>query len=165
MIAATLVIQFGEGADASALAVVELDDSRNLDAAGEVRTSFYPGDQVFFLVHHAPTLRIGSVVPTAGSVFPQGQQSFSRTVQQLFADTEPVSLSHLPAGGVTAAWYGRSTSLAQAEHQLTAADPPAIGELSYSFSGQLYRLQTPVVELSEDDSYPVAIVVTLEAVA
>jgi hypothetical protein len=163
-VAATIVIKFGESAaDSSALALVELDDSRNVDAAGEVKSSFAPGDVVYFLVHHASELRIGSVVPTDGYVVNMGRTQFARKSQQLFADGEAVSLSYLPAGGVAPTWYGRTSALTQNGQQLVAVDPPVIGDLSFTIDAALYRLQTPSVTLAEEQTYPVAVVVTMEA--
>lgn len=164
-VAATLVIQFGDGADSSAIAVVELDDTRNVDSAGEVKTQFAPGDLVWFFVHHAPTLRIGTVVPTSGSVASMGRVMIPRTVeQQLWADSEPVRLSYIPAGGVDVSWFGRTSTLTLSGQEITASDPPAIGRLSYQIDAALYRLQTPVVSLGADETWPVAVVVTMEVV-
>jgi hypothetical protein len=162
-VAATVVIKFGEGADSSSTAVVELDDSRNLTPEGEVKSTFAPGDIVWFLVHHSPALRIGTVVPTDGFVVYQGRTQFAKQSQQLFADSEAVSLSYLPAGGVDATWYGRASNLTQTGEKLVASDPPAIGDMGFSIEGALYMLQTPSVTLEEDQTYPVAVVVTMEA--
>jgi hypothetical protein len=162
-VAATVVIQFGEGADNSATAVVELDESRNLTPDGEIKTTFSPGDVVYFLVHHAPQLRIGTVVPTDGYVVDLGRTQFARQTQQLFADGDAVSLSYLPAGGVDATWYGRTSNLTQTGSSLVAVDPPVIGDLRFSIEAALYRLQAPSVTLAEDQTYPVAVVVTMEA--
>lgn len=165
-VAATMVVEFGQGADSSALVVVELDDTRNLDAAGDVKTSFAPGDLVYFRVHHDQALRIGSVVPTDGSVTALGRAVFPNAIEaQLFATAEAVSITHRPAGGVSATWYGRSAGLSVAGEKLTADNVPCIGRIEYSFEGALYRLQAPNPTLAADETYPVAIVITMEAAA
>jgi hypothetical protein len=162
-IAATLIVQFGSSADNGDLVVMELDDSRNLDANGEVKSSFAPGDAVYFLLHHAPTLTLGSMVATAGYIVPMGTARFERVVdQQLFVNTEPISVTHLPAGGVGVSWYGRESATTQSTNQLTATDPPAIGVLTYQFDALLYRLQTPGVVLADNETFPVAVVATME---
>ena len=58
---ATVVVQFGQGANSSALVVVELDGEVNRTADGEEQTQFFPGDRPVWLVHHDASVRIGSV--------------------------------------------------------------------------------------------------------
>ena len=42
---ATVVVQFGQGADSNALVVVELDGEMNRTADDEEKTQFFPGDR------------------------------------------------------------------------------------------------------------------------
>ena len=56
-VGATIVVEFGTGADSSAFVAVELDDHLNKDADGETKTQFNPGDQVWFWVQHDASLR------------------------------------------------------------------------------------------------------------
>ena len=166
-ILATVVVEFGEGADDGALVVVELDDAVNLDVDGKVKTSFYPGDRPGFIIHFDDTaLRVGEIRCSSGMVTGGIMVSRSRTQQVQFASPgSAVDLPHIPAGGVSVAWYGRSPTLSQDGRRLTASgDLPAIGEASYSIRCLAYTLVPPPLSLVGDATWPVLVVVTMEAV-
>jgi hypothetical protein len=167
MSATTIVVRFGDSvSDPGLLALVELDDSRNLGPAGEPITgNFPPGQSVFFLVHHDPLLRIGSVVATSGSVAAQGLNTFSREQQTFFqAVNEPIDLPHLPTAHPAVVWYGRQSALIRDGRSLTAPGAPCIGDLSYQFTASLYRYTPPSLDLDADEVWPVGIVITMEEI-
>lgn len=165
-ILATVVVEFGEGADDGALVVVELDDTANLDADGKVKTSFHPGDRPGFIVHYdEAALRVGEIRCSSGMVTGGTMVSRSRSQQVQFASADAaVDLPHIPAGGVSVAWYGHSPILSQDGRRVTASgDLPAIGEASYSIRCLAYTLIPPPLSLSDDETWPVLVVVTMEA--
>ena len=55
----TIVVEFGDGADSSGFVAMELDETLNLDSDGNVKTSFAPGNEVWFWLQHDETLRVG----------------------------------------------------------------------------------------------------------
>lgn len=164
-VAATVVVQFGDGADSSALVVVELDEVMNVDLNGEEKTSFVPGDIPYLLVHHDATVRIGQVACSSGMVSPVAMVSRERSQQLQWPDAaDSQELPHLPAGVVSWKWYGNVPLITRDGRTLTASGAiPAIGEASYAIDCHQYRLIPPVLELAADESYPVLIVITMEA--
>lgn len=164
---ATVVVQFGAGADSSALVVVELDGTMNLGADSKEKTSFVPGDRPYFLVHHDPSLLVGGVACSSGMVTGGNTVSRPRSQQlQFTAPEEAQSLSHIPAGPVAWTWYGNSPAVTQTGNGLVVpADNqlPAIGEASYTIAAKQYQLIPPVLALAAGESWPVLIVITMEA--
>ena len=163
---ATIVVEFGEGVDSTALVVVELDDAVNRDSEGKPTSSFHPGDEPGFVVHYDPAaLRIDRVKCSSGMVIDNGPVSRVRKQQvQFVVPGKPVSLPHIPASGVSVDWYGNAPTISQAGRQLTASGIlPAIGQANYSINCHAYRLAPPPMSLAENESYPVLIVVYMEA--
>lgn len=161
----TLVVNYGDGVDSSLFSLALLDDFLNRDARDEVITSFAPGDLVNFLVQVDPALRIDRVVATHGQVVSQGYCLRERTDQLLFAELQG-ELSAIPAGALSAAWYGRAAAgLKASGRQLTVTGSvPALGDITYSARFAGYVLHTPMVELAADEEYPIIIVIYIEAV-
>ena len=166
-VAASLVVRFGEGADSTELVAMEFDAAMNLDAAGEEKREFSPGDPVFFLVHHAPTLRIGQVKASCGMVVAQGAVSREKEQQLLWtAAGEEQELSYVPASAVTPLWYGnvaaglRKTGL----RTMTVSGGllPALSLVRHAVTFHLYKLLTPPVELGEGEEWPITIVAWME---
>ena len=163
---ATIVVEFGEGADSTALVVVELDDAVNKDADGKTTSSFHPGDEPGFVVHYDPAaLRIDWVRASSGMIVDNGEVSRVRKQRvQLTAPGKPVTLPHIPAAGVSVDWFGNAPTISQAGRQVTASGSlPAIGEAAYTISCHAYRLAPPPLELADNQRYPVLVVVYMES--
>jgi hypothetical protein len=162
----TIVVKFGEGVAAADQAgfVVELDDVLNLDAAGEVKSQFYPGDLIHFLMHydHAK-MTVTAIKATSGEVVVLGEVSRANTVEELFvAADEPETLPHTPSGTVTPVWYGRTSTLERDGAALTAASVPCLGDISYNYLATSCRLVPPPLTLAADQEYPIAVVIYVE---
>lgn len=162
-IVASLIVTFGSGADSSALVKMEFDKVMNVDAAGEEKNSFSPGDEIFFLVHHDSTVQVDRIKATSGMVVDQGPVNRDRTQELLFrAITDTHELDYILAGGITAKWYGNEgTGLKKSGNRtvlITGGVMPAQVAVSYSVAMRLYKLVTPAVELAEDESWPITIV-------
>lgn len=169
-VAASLVVTFGDGVDSNDLVVMEFDKIMNVDAAGEEKTQFSPGDEVYFLIHHASILRIGSVKATSGMVVAQGRVTRAREQQLLWtAVEEEQELSCIPSTGLTAVWYGNAATGLKKNGLRTATISggvlPALSLVSYSAGFSLYKIITPLVDLAEGESWPITIVAEMEAVA
>ena len=161
---ATVVVQFGQGANSSALVVVELDGEVNRTADGEEQTQFFPGDRPVWLVHHDATVRIGSVACSSGMIQPLGQVTRTRTQQMPFPAGEAMDLPYVPAGAVSVQWYGNDGALSRTGRSVRATGTvPAIGEVSVPVRFSQYRLIPPALSLSGEQTWPVLIVVTMEA--
>lgn len=155
----TLVINFGAGADSSLLAVALLDDELNKDASGEIKTSFAPGDQPYFLVHLDPALAIGSVRCSSGSARYLGE--VTRTEEaDIDADSpgDTAELSYLPSGGVSGDWYGNRPGMTVSGRTITWAEPlPATGKIRYSYRAYSYQYSPP--PLAADQEWRTRIVI------
>lgn len=162
----TIVVKYGPGVSADTSLVVAAADSelnRNLD--GSEKSNFGKDDKPFFYVHHDSSVRIVAVKPTSGMVQPMNMVSRSDTSQMLFMDRDSTQeLPHIPSS-VSAEWYGNDGDLRHAGRELTVAGiVPCIGDISHTFSARLYRLHPPKLDhlKSEDDQYPIGVVVYVE---
>jgi len=163
---ATIVVEFGQGVDSGALVVVELDEVMNLDLDGEEKTSFSPGDTPYFLVHHDQTVRIQSIKSSSGMVSGGNIVTRDRNQQvQWVKDGEKQDLSYTPANSPTWKWWGNTPTTTRDGRTVTVSEPgiPAIGEVSYVIETKQYQLTPPPMDLEEDETYPVLIVIYLEA--
>ncbi len=166
-VVAALVIQFGEGADSSALVKMEWDEVLNVDAAGEGKSSFAPGDPAYFFIHHAPTLRIGRVAVTHGQIVKQAMITRTRKQELDFVEvTDGVELEYLPAGPLTTKWCGNAgVGLKRTVRKMgiSGGDLPALAQVSYPIAAQGYKVITPEVALAEGESYPIKVYAWMEA--
>lgn len=139
-------------------------DIRTLPADG-VKSQFNPGDEAYFLAHFdADKLRIADIQATAGTVINQGHVTRSVTDELLFtARGEALTLSHIPAGYLESTWFGRSANLDRNGMQVTADVAPCLGNVTYDFSAMSFKYVPPPMTLSDKESYPVAIVISVEA--
>lgn len=169
----TVISSFGRAVStAEGLIRLELDDELNVGpgAVGEdqqAKTQFSPGEEIFFLIHHDPGLRIESVKSTSGTVVTLGWESRERTADLLFTTEEPsVELDYFPAsGGIEVSWWGHTAKLSRDKRTVTASvdngegEFPAYGRVSYTARFLSCKLVAPAVELAFDEEYPVQIVV------
>ena len=148
--------------------VVELDGENNLDAEGNEKTSFNPGDEPQFLVHFDPAqLRIDRVRSSSGMCVSLGEVARLRDQQVSFTNADDTQeLSYIPAGGVVWSWYGNSPAIQVDYRKLTvvsAGAVPAIGKAVYGIKAQSYKLIPPPLDLSDDQTWPILVVITMEA--
>lgn len=165
-VAATIVVEFGQGVDSGALVLVELDETMNLDSDGQAKTSFIPGDTPYFLVHHDPSVRIGRVACSAGMVTGGATVSRDRSQQLQWPNTEDSQeLPHIPRGPVAWQWWGNVPAITRDGRTLKASGIwiPAIGQASYAITARQFRLIPPALALGEGETFPILIVITMEA--
>ena len=145
-----------------------MDDTRNFDGAGDVQTTFYPDDEVYFWVHHDNTLSIADVTRSSGNITDEGYQAFHdmTTELQLIANGETADLKVIPTSITHQIWWGNQATYTRDGRTLTSTfDGPCIGEVSCSFNARLYRYTPPSLSeilLTEDDEWPVLIVIHME---
>jgi len=162
----TRVLNFGEEiAGSGALIVAEIDVDKHQDDDGNAKSSFLPGEEVFVLIHHDPDIRIVRVQDTGkGDLLRIGRVTRSRTEEMTFTHpADKQELPHIPFGGVSASWYGRSSMLVLVGRQLQASSCPCLGDISYNFSAVQYKYRLPAgVSLAVGEQYPVDLVVEYE---
>lgn len=165
-VAATIVVQFGTGAASDAFVAVELDETLNLDAIGEVKSQFAPDDEVWFWVQHDPSLRIGAVECTSGMVVAGGLVLRQRKQELTFTgvDTE-VEVSHIPFGPLSLTWYGKVGEQFQVagKKATVAGNVPCTCDAVIPIEVKLFRFIPPALVLGEEEQYRVVIVITMEA--
>ncbi len=163
----TFVVEYGDSVseDNASGVVIELDETRNLNSDGEVKSQFYPGDTVHFLIHCPDELRIDRVASTDGMVVSRGRTSQSRQQDLLFAGEDAVSLSYQPSGPISKNWQGNvGTGWAQDDIEITVAGgQPCLCKASYAVAFSAYYLVPPALSLGEDDTYTIIVVVYVEA--
>lgn len=135
-------------------------------AAGEVRSRFSPGDYAYFLMHYDPArVYVASVEATAGMVEVGQMVSRSVTDRVLFdALGEARELTHIPSGNITPRWWGREATIDRQVRRVIASAAPAYCDISYTYLARSAYFVPPPMSLEGDAVYPVAIVVSVEAV-
>ena len=165
-----MTVSFGGGSASNALIKLELDDKMNVDSSGEEISSFAPGDNIYFRLHHDTTVQLARMASTDGEVEAQG--SGSRTITEellwVYLDDEH-ELGYVPNNsGITSSHYGSEPSdikkSGTKKMVISGGELPALSLVTYSANFSLYRLIAPDVDLAEDESWPVRIVAYMEDV-
>lgn len=162
----TFVVAFGEGADTGSNVVVELEPSLNLDSDGNVKSSFSPGDEVYFTIHYPPNLRVGDVSTTSGGALFISRGEFRREQGGVLFVTpdDDVMLQHTPSSPLTFFWFGKVGQLSISGAAVKATNAPCIGDVSYMMLADLYRFSPPPeMVMNPEGQFQVGIVITMEA--
>lgn len=178
---ATIVVHFGESVDVDQeFTVIELDEEVNVDSVGEVYTTFLPDEKAGFLVHFDPDkLRIAHIGSSDGSVSGGNWRTRKRVEQMQFSnreDDQELSYISIPEGSIEETWYGEELGLNYDGREVSVSgewpvingelEPyaAAICELKYDIRAVTYLLSPPSnLELEDDETYPILIVVWMEA--
>lgn len=171
MTTATCRVTFGQTSGTDSFSVLELDDTLNLDAAGEPKTTFAEGETIWFLLHVQPGISPGLAYQTDGQVSYVGPVTRQRTQEGVVWTPEDLSidLAYYPAGEVSIAWRGNEIALTPLAGRTLAsiADPLTVmarANLTYAVNFFLYRFDPPAgMVLAEDQDYQIDAMVTLEA--
>jgi len=165
---ATIVTSFGDGGGGNGEHVVaEFDDDLNIDSDGEVKLSFNPGDDVYFLVQHDSKVRITNVKSTLGQVQSQGDVSRTRTKTILFAElNEKKSFGYIGSSPSVNCFGNQAAvnTIDDVDVVAVSGTMPAMIEVSKSCTFKSYKLIAPVPALDEDEEYPVGVVIYMEVV-
>jgi hypothetical protein len=170
---ASIVVQFGTGITGGSndIVVVEFDDKHpnNLNADKEVKSTFDPDDQPVILVHYASHLKITDVKTTAGNVGEIGQNIVrERKDSSLFTKLDSTnSFSYVTATGLTQSWYGNKgvAVINKNQLELSGGTTPCYGDFTFKVNfNKQYMLIPPALNLKEDETYPIYIVIYIDAV-
>lgn len=165
---ATLVIEFGSGADSAAFVAMELDEVFNVDSDGAQKTKFEAGDQWWFWLQHEVSLRIGAITPTSGMVVDCGQAVRSRSQEITWTASNPSQeLSHIPSSAPKIIWYGNEGSGMQRNGRTVtvAGNLPCTADVEMPIDVHLYRFVPPPLTLADEATFRVVVVITMEAAA
>lgn len=143
----------------------ELDDRP--DGLNGGRTSFAPGDTVYFFVFHSDDVAIAAVTASAGSVYQEflsiggdGAERLPRTIEIPFVNTDRATLP-LPALAILShEWLGRSLGgLRLIDERTVEVAAPGVGvaRAVINTRGWPFRLVTPALVLEADENYPIIV--------
>lgn len=159
---ATLVVNFGKDASSASGSIkAEWDDEMTLDAQGKSKTRFVPGDERYLRVHTDPTATIVAAKSTSGSIVSVGETVLTLTdlIGWSWAGDEQ-SLQYLPAGSLSFDWFGNKGSdqdVSGKAVRFSGGQFPCLAKVSFPVRFTRYRLQTPVMALAKDESWPLRV--------
>ena len=157
---------FGDGSDSSELHIEELDDAKNRDANGQVKSTFHPGEPFYFRIHHGPRLVLSRIRVSSGIAHPLGLSTHDHHQDADPADSSStVELPHIPITNPVSTWWGNVPQISRAGRVLSFGEPlPAIGIVRYAARWLVYKYIPPPMHLAtEEDEYRVKIVAHYEA--
>lgn len=161
-VVSTLVVNFGEDVTgASGSIVAEWDDEMTLESNGEPKTQFVPGDERYLLVHADSSVTIVAVKATSGTIASVGGVVLERMAEIGFGDSnDEQSLNYLPAGQLSFRWFGNAGSapvVAGRAVRMAGGQFPCLAAVSIPVAFTRYRLQTPVVQLAKEETWPIRV--------
>lgn len=158
--AATIVVTVQDAAEAAGnQPLIFLDDKLNPGPDGKPKTQFQSGDRVYTLLQTPDGVTVDDVRSSDGSLTRIGEVTRQQTDQVVIESAaKPVTLSKIPSGGLTPAWYGNSGEISIDGKSLTVTgELPAIVDLTYSYRAISYLLAGPNVDLDAEETWPVRV--------
>ena len=107
----TCRVTFGSGSASDAFAVLELDDTLNLDADGQVITTFGEGQTIWFVLHVQPGYEPALAYQTDGMITYCGPVTRARIMEGAVWTPENLSVELGTTRPVMWQWIGRATVL------------------------------------------------------
>jgi len=166
----TIVLEFGFSLSESEFSCqIELDDSLNV-ADGEVLSTFYPGQDCYFLTKCSSNVRITNIRPTWGQINTLGNVSRTRETDLLFVELNSVDnrpmLAYAPSGALSSTWIGNIGGRMDyypdtKELDMIDGTVPCFCKASYPVSFVSYKLSHTALE---NPDYSITIVVYLEEI-
>ena len=160
----SIVCSFGEGTSSVDIKL-ELDDEMNKDSEGNVKNQFLPKEQVYILAQYDHSrIQVDRVAATDGGVQHIAAVNRNKKDKLLFVDIGKVNrptLSYFYNTAVTPIWFGREGQGFAVDGDgncQVANNVPCYCEVSYGSPFEQYRLNTPDVTLSKDETYEVVVV-------
>jgi len=169
-IQATTVVTFNDGSsDAEYIFNLSLDDTRNLDAEGEVKSSFIPEDIVYLQVNKSSNVDIVDVAVTAGAIKQGSVSTRTNKVTNLFVsregtDEEEFVLDHIPIDssidfiGKNGKLEESTTIIGQFKYVPDKRETPFIAEFEYTYRVIPYIWTAPSMDLEAEETFDMAVV-------
>jgi len=183
----TIVVKFGDDVGDNALAVVELDETKNIyvDNSGEIqiKTTFNSDDAPYFWIHYDSTLVIEKIEKSAGEVFSIEENKIYTKEQQLVfikekkdSATAKVSLSYNMHQQISKTWFGnvgtgwkkvnRDITITGGLNEFDLPTIPAICDFVFTILADQYKLVPPkadidafhAIDANKEKPYPILIV-------
>ncbi len=160
----TIQVTFGASAAAASAANATMTaeiDSRS-DGLNAGKTSFLPGDSVYFLVYMSSNVQVASIVASAGTVSPAGRVTVQKNEDIQFQNTDTASLSFPASSIVSQTWMGADLG------QLTQTDAGnikagssgvAVCRVTLNCPAQAYVLSSPAT-LNGLTDYSILVLIT-----
>lgn len=175
---ASIVVEFGDEDASNSSLKIEIDDQHEnnqyTDDDGEIQvySSFAPDGEPVIIIHHDSTVQITDVKSTDGSMEKIGSNvSRTRESDSVFtSSTTEVDTGYVGMTGLSAEWFGNSCSVSIDSDETTtivtsSGTYPAYGNLSFNVTFQeQWKITPPSMELDDDESYTIYIVVYVESV-
>ncbi len=175
----SIIVEFGDQKAESASIVVEIDDlhPNNLDIKGDVKSSFHPTEFPVFLIHHDTDIEITGVLCTHGEVIQIGvDQTRSRSLEAVFTtlldtateDDNKISIGYSNVVLDTEEWYGNIGNININEGDLCCNGGiiPCFVKVDFSVVFQeQWKLSPPDIELAEDETYTVYVVIYVRSIS
>lgn len=166
---ATIRVSFGNGSSSAPGAHLSAEiDTREAGLNGG-RTSFSPGDDVWFLVYMSDNVQVdGNPLPSAGSITAGTPFSVTNSQEVEFADTNTSSLSVPATSIVSTLWFGNDLGIPVLQSDKTTIKVPTKGVgscvVEASSMAHPYKLSSPtsVPGASGDSVYDFSIVVVVK---
>jgi len=140
---------------------ISLDRDRNSSVYGvENKSQFLPGETAYLKVIASHQHKPMTLHSSMGSVrFSQSGVLFNVTEEIQFTYTDSGTLRHLPYGGISYRWIGKSAGTPKFEGKKVSLSSPGVGvlECTYKVSGR--RATLTVSSVPGDESVSVLVVV------
>ena len=149
-VTATLLINFDPGSGGSAAENGHLSaevDSRP-EGLNAGKTTFFPGDDVYFFVYASSNVTYETPIPSAGSITALESETVSRTDDISFPNVDTATIS-VPATGITSyKWLGNQLGALTLQDEMTVkadAIGVAVAKIEYTTVPDVYKLSSPSI--------------------
>lgn len=162
----TTVINFGKGADTTAIAVISLDAFLNVTPDGKEKSVMNPKDSAYIFVHYDTSkLKLSWVRSSAGMMVSLGADIRNMSQNLSWSQVPGTSaLMYLPRGPVSWSGFGNVPIMSQKQNVLSVlGGTPAIGTVTFSINIVSYRLIIPAMDISQNETVPILVVAHMEA--
>ncbi len=167
-IEASLIVDYGDEAAAGAGGVfLELDNAQNIDAAGEVKSQFSPGDTVYFLLHHSSAWVLSEMNSTSGTIyFINDPVTRTRAMQADFVrEGSSQQSQYFSIFNLVKVVYGNDAAILLRDNNIIYAGDgvfPVTADMTFSTTFKLFKLVCPTPVLADDETYRIRIVAYME---
>ena len=162
----TAIASFGGSSGVSGSIIAEIDGEMHLDKDGNERSSFLPGESVYFYLHYDSNVRIIRVRSTDGGDVQRIGSIIRQKTQQITFEhpAHLVDLQYQPKNKPTAIkWYGRASNLFLTGRTLQADLAPCLGDITYQIAAVQYLHRPPLgLTLDAGETFPNDIVIEYE---